>query len=288
LAETQGERLPTATANALSQDWLPRWEQKITRSMRTRYCDRETGEQLGWLVSPFLNGFYYGHLAAGDVKWIDRLIDWSDAVVKRAVKEPDGYVGWPKERGASTRSVKESYTDNQLGEAMMLRPMVLMAGEILENPALKAQYGPKARQYLRLSERVFEKWDSRGAWRDVEAGGLWVVPPFGIDQKTGRWTEGYKRRKTDGFSMPANKQNLIATNRDSMWKQQVQGAQFRRIDGGRPDKRWARTAGVLWNSLASYDPTLRRVFETNHDPASWGGLSATPWWLSRRPTGVAR
>lgn len=348
--------------------------------MRTRYCDRETGEQLGWLVSPFLNGFYYGYLATADTKWIDLLIDWADAVAKRGVKEPDGYVGWPKEAGASTRSVKDSYTDNQLGEAMMLRPMVLMAGEILKNPALKRQYGPKAQQYLRLSERTFEKWDSRGAWREVEAGGLWVVPQFGIDRKAGRWTEGYEQRKTGGFSMPANKQNLIATwllamfdvtgkpiyreraeswwrvmrsrmktredgkyfvwnywdpggpwdtkpdgslkhwvgvhpnggyygidlegivlayehglvfsqadidrliatNRDFMWNGEVQGAKFRRIDGGRSDKRWARTPGVLWTPLAPYDTELRQVFEANHNPAGWGGLSGTPRWLVLR------
>jgi len=92
--------------DALSQDWLPRWERKITGAMRNRYCDRETGEQLGWLVSPFLNGFHYGYLATADTKWIDRLIDWTDTVVERGVTEPDGYVGWPKEAGASTRSVK--------------------------------------------------------------------------------------------------------------------------------------------------------------------------------------
>jgi|YNPNPStandDraft_1061719.scaffolds.fasta_scaffold07103_2 hypothetical protein len=28
--------------------------------------------------------------------------------------------------------------------------------------------------------------------------------------------------------------------------------------------------------------TLRQVFEANHDPASWGGLAATPWYLSWR------
>jgi len=380
IASAQESRLAPAATDALAQDWMPRWERKITGAMRTRYCDRETGEQLGWLVSPFLNGSHYGYLATGDTKWIDRLIDWADAVVKRGVKEPDGYVGWPKEAGASTRSVKATYTDNQLGEAMMLRPMVLMAGEILKNPALKPRYGLKAQQYLRLSERVFEKWDSRGAWREVEAGGLWVVPPFGIDRRTGRWTEGYEQRKTDGFSMPANKQNLIATwllamfdvtgkpvyrdraeewfrvmksrmqlrdggkyfvwnywdpggpwdrkpdgslkhwvgvhpnggyyaidvegivlayehglvftksdidrliatNRDFMWNQQLQGARFRRIDGGKPDKRWAQTPGVLWTALAPYDPVLRQVFEANHDPVSWGGLSGTPQWLVRR------
>lgn len=366
--------------NALTGDWLARWEQKITRDMRNRYCDRETGEELGWLVSPFLSGFYSGYMATKDPKWIDVLIDWADAVVKRGVKEPDGYVGWPKASGASTKSVEDFFTDNQLGEAMMLRPLVLMAGEILKDPALKAKYGQKAQQYIQLSERTFEKWDSRAAWREVKEGGLWVVPPFGIDQATGRWTEGYERRTVDGFSLPANKQNfiaawllamldvtgkpvyrvraekwfrvmksrmklredgkyfvwnywdpggpwdskpgcslkhwvgvhpnggyyaidvegivlayehslvftkadierLVATNRDFMWNRQIKGAKFRRIDGGEPDKRWAATPGVLWMALARYDPILRQVFEANHDPASWGGLSSTPRWLASK------
>jgi len=366
--------------DALAKDWLARWQQNITRDMGNRYCDRETGEELGWLVSPFLNGFYYGYLATSDTKWIDLLIDWSDAVIKRGTREPDGYVGWPKEAGASTSAVPDFYTDNELGEAMMLRPLVLMAGEILKSPVLQGRYGQKARQYLHLSERVFDKWDSRGAWREVKEGGVWVVPPFGIDRRTGQWTAGYEQRKSDGFTLPDNKQNLvaswliamadvtgkpvyreragswwrvmksrmtlredgkyfvwnyweaagpwdskpdgslkhwvgvhpnggyygidvdgivlafehglvftkadidrlIATNRDFMWNHQIHGAKFQRIDGGEPDKRWAASPGVLWTALAPYDPTLRTLFESNHAPASWGGLSATPEWIARR------
>ena len=30
-----------------------------------------------------------------------------------------------------------------------------------------------------------------------------------------------------------------------------------------------------------YDETLRTIFEANHNPASWGGLSTTPWYLAR-------
>jgi hypothetical protein len=364
---------------ALAKDWLARWEKNITGSVRNRYCDRETGEEIGWLISPFLNGFYYGYRATGDAKWVDLLIDWADSWIKRGVKEPDGFLGWPKAAGASTSSVKETYTDNELGEAMGLRPVVLMAGEILKTPALKARYGKKAEEYIRLAESIFEKWDSRGCWREVKDGGIWVVPPFGIDQKTGQWTEGYEQRKTDGFSHPDNKQNhmacwliamfdvtgkpiykeraekwwrlmksrmklrddgkyyvwnywdpagpwdkkpdgslkhwvgvhpnggyygidlegivtayehglvftkeeidrLIATNRDFMWNKQVQGAKFQRIDGGEPDKRWANSPGVLWTALVPYDETLRKVFEANHNPAGWGGLSSTPWYVAR-------
>jgi hypothetical protein len=365
-------------------EWLRRWEANILQDARNRYCDREMGEEIGWLVSPFLNGFYYGYLATGDVKWVERLVDWADSVIRRGVKEPDGYIGWPKAAGASTSAVADFTTDNQLGEAMGLRPIVLMADTMRKTPALREKYAEKAKEYLALAEQVFDKWDARGCWREVEHGGLWVVPPFGLDPKTGRWTDGYERRKTDGFSHPANKQNLIAgwliamhdvtkkpvyreraeqwwrqmksrmrrrengkyyvwnywdpagpwdyqpdgspkhwvgvhpnggyytidvegivaayehglvftkaeldrliaTNRDFMWNGHVAGAAFRRIDGGEPDPRWKNTSGVLWEALVPYDPTLRKFFEANHNPASWGGLAATPRYLARSARGV--
>jgi hypothetical protein len=31
-----------------------------------------------------------------------------------------------------------------------------------------------------------------------------------------------------------------------------------------------------------YDETLRRVFEANHNPESWAGLSTTPWYCARQ------
>jgi hypothetical protein len=338
------------------------------------------GEEIGWLVSPFLNGFYYGYLATHDPKWVDMLVDWTDSWIHRGIKEPDGYLGWPKDDGASTAVVPGLYTDNMLGDAMGFRPVVLMANVILKTPALKQRYGDKARGYLALSEQMFEKWDKRGCWREVHDGGLWVVPTFGIDKKTGQWTEGYARRATDGFSLPDNKENyiaqwllamydvthkpiyrqraekwwqvmrsrmklredgkyyvwdywdpagpwdykpdgstkhwvgvhpnggyydidvegivaayehglvftrkeidrLIATNRDYMWNHQITGAKFQRLDGGEPADPWKNSPGVLWHALVPYDTALKQVFEANHNPAGWGGLAATPWYLARQ------
>lgn len=113
---SQPSSAPARMDEALAKDWLKRWEKNILADSRNRYCDKEMGEELGWLISPFVNGYYYGYLATGDPKWIDRLTDWADAVIKRGVKEPDGYIGWPKEAGASTTAVKDVTTDNQLGE----------------------------------------------------------------------------------------------------------------------------------------------------------------------------
>ncbi|MFH1716034.1 MAG: hypothetical protein ABIF19_01675 [Planctomycetota bacterium] len=137
----------------MTQDWLVRWEKNILGRARSRYCDKEMSEEIGWLMSPFLNGFYYGYRATGDAKWV-----------------------------------------------------------------------------------VFTKEDI---------------------------------------------QRLIATNRNFMWNQQVTGARFQRIDGGRPDPRWKNSPGVLWTALVAYDETLRNVFIANHNPSGWGGLAATPRFLTR-------
>lgn len=358
-----------------AKDWQVRWERFILAdSAKHRYCDTEMAEELGWLVSPFLNGFYYGYLATHDSKWVERLVEWSDSCIRRGVKEPDGYLGWPK---VSDQTEGFDY-DSMLGEAMILRPMVLMANEIRKTPALKAKWGGKADSYIELAERTFDKWDSRDAWRNCQVGGIWVIQYFGIDRATGKWTEGFARRKSEAFSHPDNKENFIAlwlvsmfdvtkkpiyrdrcekwwqlmhsrmktreegkyfvwdywdpagpwdykpdgttkhwvgvhpnggyygidlegivaafehqlvfsredidrltsTNRDFMWNQQITGAKFQRVDGGPPDPRWKDSPGVLWDALIPYDATLRKIFIANHRPDDWGGLSATPWFLS--------
>jgi hypothetical protein len=372
LADTPGMLDP-----ALAKDWLARWQKNILADAEHRYCDREMGEELGWLVSPFLNGFYYGYRATGDVAWLDRLADWTHAWTVRGIKEPDGFLGWPK---SGTGGVLEEnlYTDSLLGEAMALRPAMLAARDILRDRTLKQKFGDMAQTWLELAESTFEKWFVRGCWREVKEGGVWVVPAFGMDRQTGQWTEGYARRTTDGFSNPDNKQNLIAlwllslhdatgnpvyrtyaqkwwrvmksrlhtrqggkyfvwnywepagpwdlkrdgsprhwvgvhpnggyyqidveamvaafehglvftredldkliaTNRDFMWNHQVKAAKFQRMDGGPPDARWKDTPGCLWTALAPYDDTLRKVFVANHQPASWGGMAVTPWFLA--------
>ena len=183
--------------------------ENILGDARNRYCDRELGEEIGWLISPFLNGFYYGYQVTHDPKWVGYLADWADAWIKRGVKEPDGFIGWPKS-GSGGALADDFLADSLLGEAMGLRPLVLMAKEISNVTALKEKFGTQADEWLNLAGQIFEKWNARGCWREVKAGGLWVVPAFGIDVKTGGWTEGYARRMTDGFSNPDNKQNHIA------------------------------------------------------------------------------
>jgi hypothetical protein len=260
-----------AVSADLTQDWLARWEKNILGRARSRYCDKEMGEKLGWLVSPFLNGFYYGYLATRDPKWVEMLIDWMNSCVRRGIEEPDGFVGWPKSGMDATESF---YTDSLLGEAMALRPVVLTADEILKTPALKSKFDSQAQAYLRLAERVFEKWDSRGCWREIANGGLWVVPLFGIDPKTGQWTEGYCRRNTDGFSNPDNKENHIArwliamydVTRKSVYRERAE--KWFRLMKSRMKTRQDGTYFV-WNY---WDPAGPWDYKADGSPKHWIGV----------------
>jgi hypothetical protein len=197
------------------ESWKQRWQQNIVNEARARYCDTQMGEEIGWLISPLLNGFYYGYLATQDPQWVDRLIDCTDSWIKRGVIEPDGFVGWPKVGAAGTDvdDLNSYFADSLLGEAMALRPVVLMAAAIHQDPALKARYGGKADSYIKLARSMFEKWDRRGAWRPTDGGTITVVLPFGINPKTGTWTDGFGERGAldRDFSHPDNKANMVAS-----------------------------------------------------------------------------
>lgn len=193
---------------------LERWHRNIGQAQQARYCDSEMGEEIGWLISPLLEGYYYGYLATGEIEWIDRLVDWADAWIRRGVIEPDGSLGWPKigASGTNIDQLDRLNADSLLGEAMALRPIVLTSKTILMDTRLSSKYGQRAREYLRLSQDMIDKWQRRGVWRVAGNGIISVVLPYGIDAKTGRWTEGEAARNDPkvGFSHQNNKANLVA------------------------------------------------------------------------------
>jgi hypothetical protein len=268
-ANSQSQASASTTNRPPPADWQARWEKHILADTRNRYCDRELGEEIGWRVSPFEKGFLEGYKATHDTKWLDLLVDWGDSWIARGVKEPDGFTGWPKPQGASTSAVAGFTTDNMLGEAMGLRPLVQMARIVRQTPALQARYGQKADAYLKLAETVFEKWDKRGCWREVKDGGVWVVPPFGVDLQSGRFTAGYEQRFTNGFTNPDNKQNLTA-----LWLIALYDATGKPVYRERAEKWWR----VMKSRMRLRDGG--RYYEWNYwDPAG-------PW--DYRPDGSAK
>jgi len=279
--------------DAKFQDWLRRWDKNITDDARNRYCDRELGEEIGWLISPFLDGFYYGYMATRDPKWVAMLMDWTDSWVRRGIQEPDGYVGWPKPKAAGTLvdQLDDYNADSLLGEVMALRPVVLLSGEILKDASLKAKFGPQAEKYLRLADQVYEKWDRRGAWRETKDGGIIpVVLPFGIDVQTGKWTNGYETRNAPGkgFSLPNNKANHVAR-----WLLALSDVTGKPVYRERAEK-WfqvmksrmkLRPNGTfeIWNY---WEPAGPWDYKPDGSPKHWVGVHPNPGYYQIDVTGI--
>ncbi len=207
---------------AKEKSWLAQWDKEISGEARGwRKCDTAVGEDIAWTVVPTMNGFYYGYMATKNPKYVDMLVDWADSLIKRAVKEPDGYLGWPslKAAGTDVDTLDNFNADSMLSDGMVFRPIVLMAGEMMKNPALKEKYSAKGESYLKLAEQIYEKWVKRGGWRETKDGGMiTVVLPCGMDPTHQKWI-GFDTRNDPGhgFSHPNNKANEMAGWMLAMW-----------------------------------------------------------------------
>ena len=212
----------TKMSEAKQKVWLSRWDQQISgESKGYRMCDRALGEDIAWTVAPMMDGFYNGYMATKNTKYVDMLVDWTDSLIKRAVKEPDGYVGWPSKAAAGTAvdNLDDFNADSFLSDAMAFRPIVLMAGEMVKNPALKEKYGAKGESYLKFADQIYAKWVERGGWRETEGGGMISVTlPYGMDPTNKKWIDFDTRNAPGhGFSHPDNKSNEVARWMLAMW-----------------------------------------------------------------------
>ncbi len=207
---------------AKQKDWLARWGKEVVSDTRAfRECDRDTGEGIAFGMTPAMDSFYYGYMATKNPKYVDMLVDWADSLIKRAVKEPDGYVGWPEKGAAGTPvdNLDDYDADSMLSDAMVFRPIVLMANEMVKNPALKEKYGAKGESYLKLADELYAKWVERGGWRETANGGMISMElPYGMDSTRQKWIDFDTRNAPGhGFSHPDNKANEVARWMLAMW-----------------------------------------------------------------------
>ncbi len=230
LCQAQTTSKPAAPAMTLTKmdeakqkEWLARWDKEIVSDTKGfRECDRDVGEDIAFAMVPAMDGFYYGYMATQNSKYVDMLVDWADSLIKRAVKEPDGYVGWPSKGAAGTETDNlDAYNaDSMLSDAMVFRPIVLMADEMIKNPALKEKYGAKGESYLKLAEQLYAKWVERGGWRETQDGGMIpLVLPYGMDPANRKWIDFDTRNDPGhGFSHPDNKANGVGRWMLAMWQ----------------------------------------------------------------------
>jgi hypothetical protein len=212
----------TKTDAAKEKNWLGRWDKNISGEVRGyRVCESAVGEDIAWVITPVLDGLYQGYMATKNTKYVDMLVDWTDCLIKRGAKEPDGYVGWPSFKAAGTDkdNLDNAYdADSMLSDAMVFRPIVLMAHQMATNPALKGKYAAKGKSYIKFAEQIYQKWATRGGWRDCKVGAISLVLPCGLDKTRTKWVDFRTRNDPgDGFSHPDNKASEVACWMLAMW-----------------------------------------------------------------------
>ena len=219
--------MPTGTSTTAGslQEWLTDWNANITGTdTGYRTCATAMGEDLDWLLTPPLEGMYYGYMATGNTKYVDMFADWTDTFLARAVIEPDGYPGWPAADASGTSqtapglqaNLYNDIADSMLGDAAAFRVIALMAYQMINNPALQATYGTKGQAYLNYAETIYDKWMARGGWQATTVNGvngeISVVMPQGVNSATAPtlWTTYSTNPMLGAASHPCNKANEVA------------------------------------------------------------------------------
>ncbi len=224
----------TPTTPGSLQEWLTDWDQNVTGTdTGYRTCATAIGEDLDWLLTPPLEGMYYGYMATGNTKYVAMFADWTDTFLARAKIEPDGYPGWPAADASGTSQTAPGlqanlYTDvadSMLGDAAAFRVIALMAWQMIHNPALNATYGTRGQAYLLYAQTIYAKWMARGGWQPVTvngvagAGEISVVMPQGLNSATAptAWTTYSTNPMAGAASHPCNKANEVGRWMLAMW-----------------------------------------------------------------------
>ncbi len=90
----------------------------------------------------------------------------------------------------------------------------------MRDPKLKAKYGAKVEQYVKLAKRdFFEKWDARGTWHEDGPYGVYVQwDKFGVPGQYRNWTFKADYAANSEWTLPFNKQIDVGVVAIRIWQ----------------------------------------------------------------------
>ncbi len=124
----------------------------------------QDGEQYAWRAYFYAGTYVKGYLVSKDEQWIINAIECYDMFLSKNKKDPDGYYG-TFGAGLGDKKTKDFkyHHDTVVGDAIECIYVVKLAEIILNDKALEAKYGDKARYYVDYAEKMcWEKWNKRG------------------------------------------------------------------------------------------------------------------------------
>jgi len=145
-----------------------------------------SGEDFAWHAASGMSGFLDGYEATGDTVFLDWGVKYYDALIAKMAEGPDGYKGWigPFEYN------DKYWADDHVGDAILFDGILDFGYAVARDPKLKAKYGAKVEQYVKLAKRdFFEKWDARGTWIEDGPYGVYVGwDKYGMPGQYKNWT----------------------------------------------------------------------------------------------------
>ena len=177
-----------------------------------------SGEEFAWHAANGISSFLEGYEATGNIVFLDWGVKYYDAVIAKMTQGPDGYKGWI---GPFIYNGKY-WCDCHVGDAILFDGILDFGYAVVREPRLKAKYGAKVEQYVKLAKRdFFEKWDARGTWREAGPYGVYVQwDKFGTPGQYKNWTvRADSAADSDSeWTLPFNKQIDVGVVALRIWQ----------------------------------------------------------------------
>ena len=121
--------------------------------------DAAKGESFCWHARVDMDSYINNYGLTKNTEWLDAGVKYYDFLVSKLDTDPDGYKGW------IGPAVSNLWQDAMVGDAILMDGILSFCLLVSENKDLKAKYGAKADEYVKLIKReFFEKYDKRGCY----------------------------------------------------------------------------------------------------------------------------
>jgi len=243
------------------------------------FVENSKGEAFCWHARSGMDQFVDNYELTKNTAWLDAGVRYYDFLVSKLETGPDGYKGWI----GPYMYDNKYWIDSHVGDAILFNGILDFAVLVLEDNALKARYGDKARAYADLAKKhLIEKNDKRGTWKDDGAIGSYVsysqyMEPGNLKE----WTYGSEVLKS-GLSHPFNKQMDMGQACLRLYR--ITGEKFYRQRAEKIFLRMKRQLQLTdnhyewnyWEPFGPWDINLEKN-ETRH----WVGINPSAGYQSR-------
>ena len=162
------DAIPSEVDGARDSTLVSRWKSHVLPP--ERITDHSDGEDIAWLVVPYLMGrVRMAEALDGDAECLDAFCDGIDHLMAIASRDIDGLYGWPTEKGSYGKQGPRCIL---LDDARIVEPIARFARFIRSDSGLADRYGVRAERYLDfVEEKILPKWQD--SW--LEFGGSTVT-----------------------------------------------------------------------------------------------------------------